>query len=196
MAQVGAQGLVRASSAARLSSSRTAVSALADLVVQLLGDAAPLGLLRGQRAGAAGAPVRVSSRSSMALKVRISSATSPLPVPAAVARDAADRPVAIRPRQPVERGEPDAQQDGVGGEPDRETGEENHAWAGTTGAETVTGANSNSAVAAASTDALSSKIRQNKDTTLGTSSTVTIPTIRLRVRHTGSSPGGVVLPHC
>ena len=135
---------------------------LADLVVQLLGDPAPLGLLRRQRAGVARRPLglqpvehgverpdqvgdrRVSGRRPGAVPAG-AGRSSPSPgsaVPAAPARSAAGRRWRRAWRPARRRGSAPR--------------------SSRTGVETVTGPSSSRRAAATSTAALSRKIRQNK----------------------------------
>ena len=78
LAQLGAQGLGR-QVGGPLEFEQDRGQALADLVVQFLGDAAPLGLLRRQRAARCWRRAPSPAGRACALNVVISSATSPLP---------------------------------------------------------------------------------------------------------------------
>jgi transposase len=97
--------------------------ALAYLVVQLLGDAAPLSLLCRQRACGAGAPLRLQPVEHLVERRdqlgHLTAAGDSQALPRALQVDPGHQA-----RQVLERSQPDAQQDSVGGQADRETGEE------------------------------------------------------------------------
>ncbi|GAB3831964.1 hypothetical protein [Dactylosporangium cerinum] len=136
---------------------------LTDLVVQLLRDPVPLRLLSGQRAGGAGRPFRLQP-----IEHRVEGADEAtdagLPGDHQPVTGAQQVDRGHGPGEPIQRPQADTQQRGIGHQHRRQPPVKISASVSTTGVDTVTGPSMSSTIAAASTAALSRKIRQNNDT--------------------------------